>query len=345
MKRVRGLFEQIPEWENLLLATTRALRGKRRQRDAAAFTENLEVELARLGEEIREGTYKGSGFTQFVIHDPKERIISAPAFRDRVAQHAIVNVCEPELERFLICHTYACRVGKGTLAALHAARRMAQKHEDGFWLKMDIRKYFDSVPHERLSALLERRFAEEPLLDLFRRILAGYSTTPGHGLPIGSLISQHFANFYLGHLDHEITRRMGIGNYVRYMDDFVIWHDDKAVMRDAGRQVESWLAENLDLRLKREPMLQRVRIGMDFLGFRIFPNRLVPAAATKRRVKRKLATVEREFAQGQVNERLHQQRVSAIFARLLWPEVRSRHFREGLLGLRPVGSGHRPRTG
>ncbi len=345
MKRARNLFERIPDWENLLDATHRALRGKRRRRDAQLFVADLEAELSRLTVELRSGTYCGSGFRQFVIHDPKRRVISAPPFRDRVAHHAIMNVCEPELERFQIHHSYACRVGKGTRAALHAAQSMARRHPEGFWMKMDIRAYFDSVSHARLLMLLERRFVEWDLLSLFRAVVQGFETSPGRGLPIGSLVSQHFANFYLAHLDHEVTRRMGFGDYVRYMDDFVIWHRDKAQLREAGRHTADFLARELDLSLKRAPMLQRVALGMDFLGFRIFPNRLVPSRITKRRVRKKLARIDADHVQGRDPERLYQARLLAVFARLLWPEVSSRHFRERLLGLPVRGGGRRPRNG
>jgi retron-type reverse transcriptase len=345
MRRARNLFERIPAWENLLDATHRALKGKRRRQDARHFVANLETELSRLAQEFRSGTYRGSGFRQFIIQDPKRRVISAPPFRDRVAHHAMMNVCEPELERFQIHHSYACRVGKGTRAALHAARSMARRHPDGFWMKMDIRAYFDSVSHPRLLFLLQRRFSERTLLDLFGAVVEGYETAPGRGLPIGSLVSQHFANFYLAHLDHEVTRRLGLGDYVRFMDDFVLWHGDKAALRTAGRRIAEFLAGELDLCLKRAPLLQRVALGMDFLGFRIFPDRLVPSATTKRRVRKKLDRIDADHKEGRDPERLYQARLQAVFARLLWPEVSSRHFRERLLGLPPRGDGRRPRTG
>jgi retron-type reverse transcriptase len=344
MKRARNLFESIPNWENLLSATARALHGKRERWDALRFMGNLETELSALSRELLSGTYRGSGFRRFVIHDPKRRTISAPVFRDRVAHHAIMNICEPELERFQIHHSYACRIGKGTLAALRAGQTMARRHPYGFWMKMDIRAYFDSVSHARLLHLLERRFAEPELLDLFARILSGHEVQEGRGIPIGSLVSQHFANFYLGHLDHEVTRRMGFGDYVRYMDDFVVWHDDKTVLREAGLAIQGFVREKLDLELKRPPLIQRVRLGMDFLGFRVFPGRLIPSAGTKRRVRQKLHRIDWEFDQGMVPEGLHQIRLQAVFSRLLWPEVSSRHFRERLIGL-PRGAavaGHEP---
>ena len=345
MKRTGNLFERIPAWDNLLDATHKALKGKRRRGDARHFVANLEAELSRLAGELRSGAYRGSGFRQFVIHDPKRRVISAPPFRDRVAHQAIMHVCEPELERFQIHHSYACRVGKGTRAAIHSAQSMARRHLDGFWMKMDIRAYFDSVSHARLLLLLERRFAERDLIGLFRAVVEGYETAPGRGLPIGSLVSQHFANFYLAHLDHEVTRRMGFGEYVRFMDDFVLWHGDKAALWAAGRRIAEFLARELDLCLKRTPLIQRVVLGMDFLGFRLFPDRLVPSATTKRRVRKRLTRIDADHSQGRDPEGLYQARLQAVFARLLWPEVSSRHFRERLLGLPPRGDGRRPRTG
>jgi retron-type reverse transcriptase len=339
MKRKGRLFDRIPDWENLLDATGRAVRGKRDREEVRRFLANLEGELAALIQELREGTYAGSGFHRFTIHDPKERIISAPTFRDRVAHHAIMNVCEPALESFQIHRSYACRTGKGTRAAIQEAQVLARRHADGFWIKTDVRKYFDSVPHLILLDKLERRFREPELIALFARILGGHcvsdiagTESPRHvGLPIGSLISQHLANFYLAHLDHHVTRRCGGGAWLRYMDDGAAWSVDKSVLVTLREEIRSFLRNDLGLELKREPVIQRVAAGMDFLGMRIYPDRITVARRSRTRIRATVKRLDLAFALGGIGEAAYAHRIQSVFARLLWPEIKSRQFRVRLL--------------
>ena len=124
-----------------------------------------------------------------------------------------MNVCEPVFEKSLIFDTYACRVGKGRDAAILRAREFAGRFP--FFLKFDVRKYFNSISHEVLLERLRRRFQDERLHRLFERIVAGYATEEGRGVPIGSLTSQHFANFYLDGLDRLAKETLGAAGYVR----------------------------------------------------------------------------------------------------------------------------------
>jgi RNA-directed DNA polymerase len=177
MQRVGNLFEPIAAWDNLRLAVVRALRGKRDRLDARRFVSRLDANLANLRGQLLAGTVALGCFRQFVIHDPKERIITAPCFRERVLHHAVMNVCEPYLDRWLIDDTFACRRGKGRIAAVLRARCFAQRFP--FFLKLDIRKYFDSVPHAELAARLRRRFKDERLLQLLERVIASMGEGKG----------------------------------------------------------------------------------------------------------------------------------------------------------------------
>jgi len=118
MKRMGNLFERIVERDNLRLAFSKALRGKRDRLDARAFASTLDENLRRAADDVASGTFPLGRCRQFVIHDPKERVITAPCFAERVLHHAIMNVCEPVFERWLIHDTYACRIGRGRVAAV-----------------------------------------------------------------------------------------------------------------------------------------------------------------------------------------------------------------------------------
>ena len=169
-------------------------------------------------------------------------------------------------------------------------------------MKLDIAKYFNTIDHEMLLLLLKRRFKEKALLDLFSRIFNTYETVPGKGLPIGNLISQHMANFYLGCLDHWVKEEMRVRGYVRYMDDFVIWGEDKHALKSYLHDVEQWLMSNLALRLNRKIQLNQSSRGMPFLGYRVFPGKILLASSSKKRFARKFQAYEKAFLDGEWGE-------------------------------------------
>ena len=226
-------------------------------------------------------------YNTFTIHEPKERMITAAPFEDRVVHHAIMNIVEPYLERFSIHDSYACRRGKGLHKAIGRARNYQRRYP--WFLKLDIRKYFDSIDHSILKSLLARRFRDSDLLELFSRIIDSAWTAPGKGLPIGNLTSQHFANFYLGYLDHFVKDTLGRKAYVRYMDDFCVWADSKAEMKTIKIAVEHFLGQRLNLNLKESATrLAPVKYGLPFLGFRLFPHTIRMKHETLKRFVRKI---------------------------------------------------------
>lgn len=314
MKRVGNLFDKVVDPDNLRLAFWKASRRKRLRDDQRQFQLHLNHELARLRDGLLSATYPIGDYRRFTIYDPKEREICAASFGERVLQHAIMNVCEPFFDRWLIYDSYACRKGKGQVAAVKRAREFAGRHE--WFMKCDFRKYFDSIPHDRLKAMLRRRFKDPYLVDWFNRIVDSYEKTLGRGLPIGSLTSQHFANFYLDPLDRLLTQRcrgLKIG-YVRYMDDFVFWADDKEELLALRREVEGFVECELGLVLKREPFINCTRRGMDFLGMRIFPKAVRLGRTSRVRYRRKIKAYRRAFEQGEWSEAEYQSRITALTA-------------------------------
>jgi len=169
------------------LAFWKAQKGKRAQPETIRFRENLDAELARLRSALLEGPLRFGPYRSFTVHDPKERVICAAPFPDRVLHHAAMNVCHASFEAYQVYDSYACRVGKGTHKAVERARAFAGRHRH--YLKLDIRRYFDSIDHEILKAQLRRRFKDWRLLDILDAIIDSYETAPGKGLPIGNLTS------------------------------------------------------------------------------------------------------------------------------------------------------------
>ncbi len=305
-------LEQIADPDNLREAFLRAAKGKALRAEVIAFRENLEAELAVLREEILDGAVRVGSFTAFTIFEPKERRIHAPCFRERVLHHALIGRCEADFERWLIADSYACRRGKGREAALRRAEQFARCHR--WFLKLDVRKYFDSIPHAVLLAEVARRFRDRRVVALWERIVGAYEASPGRGLPIGALTSQHLANFYLGPLDRFVKETLRISGYVRYMDDCALWSDDKAELNAARRAVERFAAERLGLGLKPTWHLQPSVRGMDFLGYRVFPLGSRLNRVSRRRFLRRWTWCERAMGEGRITETAAQLRVTALTA-------------------------------
>ena len=263
-------------------------------------------------EQILRGTLMVGGYRMFKVFEPKERIIHTAEFSGRVMHHAVMNVCEQDLERAAIDDSYACRRGKGSLAAVARGRVFCDGH--GWFLKMDIRKYFDSIDHGILYGLLGRQFKDRALMELFGRIIESYETAPGKGLPIGSLTSQHFANFYLAPLDRYVKETLHCRAYVRYMDDFVIWSQERETLAEILPLLERFLEEKLALRFKEAPFINRTSLGMDFLGYRLFPGKTRLNRRSKQRFFRKLRSYADDFHAGVLEEGAVQEGVTALLA-------------------------------
>ena len=312
MKRVGQLLERIAEPENLRLAYWKAAKGKRGKPDCRAVGERLDWNLDRLRTELLSGDVCVGDYYYFTIHDPKKRTICAANFGERVLHHALMNHCEPILERAAIYDSYACRKGKGRVAAIVRAQGYARGR--GWFLKMDIRKYFDTIRHDVLRRLLGRKIKDCAVLGIFDRILASHETSEGRGLPIGNLTSQHFANFYLSPLDRYVKERLRCGCYVRYMDDFVVWGVCREELRDVRDGIKRFLEDVLGLVLKSNVALNRTALGMDFLGYRLFPDRTRLARRSKARFGRKFRWYESAYLTGQWSALVLQQRMQALLA-------------------------------
>jgi len=338
---VGNLFDSVLDWENLQLAFWKARRGKQDRAEVREFAVGLEGRLARMADGLRGATFPVGRSVQFVIRDPKERTITAPCFEERVMHHAVMNVCEPVFDRWLIHDSYACRTGRGREAAILRARHFAAGHP--FFLKVDIRKYFESISHRALVGWLERLFKDGRLLDLFERIIGSYETKPGRGLPVGALTSQHFANFYLGWLDRFVKETLRAPGCVRYMDDMLIWGHSSAEMQTYLARCQEFIGDLLELEFKPYPYINRSVHGVDFLGCRVLPDHVILNRRSRVRFQRKMAWLEAQYLIGGIDEWELQQRATSLFAFAQAAGAKSWHFRQSVLQRLPV-SGRRPPT-
>ncbi len=318
MKRHNHFFESIVRFENLLIAAQKAFRGnKKYTRRAALFYFHLERELLALEQELRSGSYRPAPYSTFTIYEPKQRRISASGFRDRVVHHAICNLLEAPLDRGMITDSYACRIGKGTHAAVKRAQWFARRFR--YVLKCDIRKYFESIDHDLLKQTLARKIKDQRLLDLLSIIIehAVPEYTPGKGLPIGALTSQLFANLYLSELDHFLKDRLQIKGYLRYMDDFLVFEQRKTTLRERLSLIREFVADRLLLELKEEVLLLTpVSQGVPFLGFRVFPGLIRLDRRHLIKFRRKIRAREHAYRNGEIDEEMLVRSVNSMIAHI-----------------------------
>ncbi len=254
-------------------------------------------------------SYRPSPYKFFTIYEPKERLIAALPFTDRVVHHALCNVIEPICERSMIHDSYACRVGQGVLAGvLRTTQFLRDTHR--LWgrvycLKADIKKFFPSIDHEVLKKILRRRIACRDTVDLIDTVID--STGDDRGLPIGSLTSQLWANVYLNELDHYVKEHLRVRYYLRYMDDFIILHENKHELRRIFNDIKAYLGDQLRLQLNDKTQIFPVGPrNLDFLGYRIWPDYRLLRKNNVRRTKRKLHKYEWLYAQRTIGlERIH----------------------------------------
>ena len=310
-KTYNNLFPQIYAFENLHAAYLRARKGKRDRHEVRRFEQDLEGNLIQLQNELIWGEYKTGRYRCFMVEEPKRREVAALPFRDRVVQHALVGVIEPLWERRFIADSYACRPGRGTHRGADRAQAMLRKvkreHGQVYALKADIAKYFASIDHAVLKQLLRRRIACRRTLALADSIIDSTSAQvahPGVGLPIGNLTSQLWANVYLHELDEFVKHGLRERHYVRYMDDFVVIHHDKAHLHQVRAQIETFLADTLRLRTNSKTQVFPVgAIGgraLDFLGYRIWPTHRKLRKSSISRITRTLRRFQRWYAAGRI---------------------------------------------
>jgi len=306
----------VTAFDNLLAATGRAARGKRDQQQIARFLAEREPRLLELQRELLAETYHPGPLSTFVICDPKRRTISVAPFRDRVVHHAIMGVLEPVFDRRMIHASFACRRGKGTHAALDHAQRLVRRHQ--WFLKMDVQQFFASIPHAVALGTVERMVKDRAVLRLLERIVraGGRSDAPARGLPIGNLSSQWLANLVLGPLDRQMVEGMRMPGYVRYVDDFVLFSDDREQLRDARAEVGEVLA-GLGLEAKASAtILAPTRDGLPFLGFMVFAAMRRVRPANRRRVLRRWKLRLWQWRHGQLSDEALADCVRSMMAHL-----------------------------
>jgi RNA-directed DNA polymerase len=332
MKRYGNLYPQITDFANLLLAANKAQKGKRFRQNVLEFNFHIEHELFQLQSELTTHTYQPGEYRTFEIFEPKRRLISAAPYRDRVVHHALCHIIVPLFEAAFISDSYANRVGFGTHRALQKFTKFSRSSR--YILLCDIRQYFPSIDHLILKDLLRKKIKcpdtlwlldtiidnsneQFPVIDFFPRDDLLTPLQRRRGLPIGNLTSQFFANVYLNHFDHFIKQQLSVKKYIRYVDDFALFADDRNLLIHARPEIETYLGSQL--RLKIHPIKSQIfetSYGANFLGFRIFSEHIRVRSYNLKRGKRRLKQLSIDYQNGKITKQQIQQSVQSWIAHL-----------------------------
>lgn len=278
MKRHNNLYERIIDSDNLIRAYHSASKSKKRRPAYQNFTLNLYDELEKLHSELSDDSYETMGYYEFMVKEPKERLIQAPRFRDVVVQHAVYNIIHDLFDRRFIYDSYACRIGKGTHRCSDRALEMVRKSDpNSYILKLDYKKFFYSINHDNLFREISKVIKCKRTLNLIRKFFGDNNV----GIPIGSILSQLFANIYLNSVDQFVKRTLKVENYIRYMDDMVFVGISKTEAEKFRTTIEEFSKDNLHLEFSKTS-ITKVKKGLNFVGYRTWSwGRLIRKHALK----------------------------------------------------------------
>ncbi len=304
--------------EDLFKAYYDCRKNKRKTFNALNFEADYESHIINLWQEINSHQYLPGRSIAFIVTQPVLREVFAADFRDRIVHHLIINKINHLLEHEFIDDSYSCRVGKGVQYGIKSIAEYIYLCSEGYSkdcyiLKMDIQSFFMSIDNKllwtRLQKFLNAQYIgtdKKLLLELIEKIIMNkpeqncfikgnkndwdnlppskslFSSPPNKGMPIGNLTSQVFANFYLNAFDHYVKDTCGIEYYGRYVDDFIIIHQDKNFLLKLREKLQNFLKTDLMLTLHPKKFyLQHYSKGVKFIGVVIKPNRQYIGNRTK----------------------------------------------------------------
>lgn len=249
------------------------------------------------------------GYTTFYIREPKLRKIEKSRYMDRVVHRWIVDnfLLDLYVPSF-IYHSYACLQGRGTLRAVKAVQK-GMKHCKEIWgeyyvLKMDVRKYFQSINKNVLYSIILRKVKDEKLLRVIREVI--FSTDGENsetGIAIGNYTSQVFANIYLNEVDQYIKHELRVKYYFRYMDDSVIFLKTKDEAKEVLERIKKFLKENLKLELNSKTQIFKSKQGVNFCGYKINEYRMKIRNRGKKKLKNKVKTLKNKIKEGKMTSK------------------------------------------
>jgi len=242
-----------------------------------------------LYDDLRNKKYGHCGYNFFTNYDSKKRKIASAHLRDKIVHRMLYNKLNDVFDKNFIFDSYACRINKGTSRAIKRCQKFLRNKDLVYFLKSDIRKYFDNIDHKILKQYLLEKIKDNDIMNLLDIIIDSYCVIENKGVPIGNLTSQMFANIYLNKVDQFIKHKLQVRYYIRYMDDFIILSDDKDYLKKLLEEIREFLQNNLKLEISnKHTILAKIDNGVVFLGKRIFWNKVFILDKTKKILRNRI---------------------------------------------------------
>jgi hypothetical protein len=300
MKRYGNLFEKIYDMDNLKEAHKNARKDKLFYKEVKMVDSNPEYYLKQIQDMLINKTYKVSKYNISIINDAgKDReLMKLPYFPDRIIQWAILLQIERVFMEVFCYHTCASIKGRGIKKASQLVTKYMRDVEGTkYCLKIDVAKFYPSINHDILKQLLRRKFKDKDLLQLLDMIIDSYPDKKG--IPIGSYLSQFFANFYLSYFDHWLKEEKEIKYVVRYMDDIVIFGKSSGMLHQVLYRIDGYFQDKLDIRIKYNWQIFPTAIrGVDFVGYRHFYGYKLLRKSTCKKFKKKMLAIKKKKDMG-----------------------------------------------
>ena len=290
-------LEAVANPGNLLVAHANAKRGKSHYTAVQEFEERKTELLRTLSATLKRGEYRTSEYRNKTIVDSgKLRLISKlPYFPDRIVHWAIMLQLESEFISKFSDYSHAAITNRGIHTALRQTCALVKKYP--YCLKIDVRKYFPHIDHEILKDACRELTEDAELLNLIFEIIDSFP----HGVPIGNYTSQYLANYYLS--DFDFWLESSGYEFCRYMDDICIYGNSSRELHALRVEIESFLSDRLHLEIKKNWQVFPVSArGVDFVGYRVFPNRVILRKSTHKMMRRRLSRVLRHLREGTFTE-------------------------------------------
>lgn len=309
------IFKAITDFDNLYVAYLQVSKSKNKySKEALLFSQNETANLLDLQQQLINGAYSFDDYIEFKVFEPKERVINAPHFKDKIVQIAIDNILKPIFEPTFISHSYACIDNRGTHKAVEKVQQNLKQAKwqlkEPFIIKFDVSRFFYSIDREILKSILRRKIKCEKTLRLLDEIINSAAKIDVKGIPLGNATSQLFANIYLNELDNYCKRKLKIKFYVRYMDDVVAILDGKEKAKNVMNEMTAYVNAHLNLtasikKTKIFPLAQ----GVNVFGYKVYTTHRLLRNDSKKKIKRKMKKMRRLIAEG----RLEKEKAEQIF--------------------------------
>lgn len=286
MKRKDNLYNNLLKMENIEQAYNEVCSHTRNKRKVGNYKEYRCIYISRIYNVLLNRDYKVGKYNVFTIYEPKERIIVSQNLQDKVINHLISRqILYPSIIPCLIDANVASLENKGTKYGIQLVKRFHRectiKYKEYYILKCDISKFFASIDKNILKDKLMKRIKDKEALEIVFKII----DSQPEGLGIGNMTSQVLAIFYLNDFDHFIKEKLKIKYYVRYQDDFLLFHKSKEYLKYCFEEIKKFL-EKEKLTLNKKSRIYKDSNNFLFLG-RNKEGKYVKYRDIKRKIKKR----------------------------------------------------------